>query len=240
MHHGMAHFVDEPAELWESVSWAPQLGLRRAQIALNPEKMATMAESRKQQVMNLGVDYPLEYLYFFDPHILFIRLLSSEIRRRMHFGFGHFVDNPTEPWHSRAWLASARPTTSGRYAHHRNGDVLSPSDMVLYECSSSIRSTSGEFARYADGSLIFKSDVVNYRCMEPLCSGSIDTEKHYWERSSSGKRFYFGRKIPRCLFVIFPYIRQQEAPRELLGSQTNYVLTFTIKETAPITYKAEQ
>jgi hypothetical protein len=118
----------------------------------------------------------------------------------MHFGFGYFMDNPTEPWHSRAWLASARSTTSGRYAHYRNGDVLSPSDMVLYECSSSIRSTSGEFARYADGSLIFKSDVVNYRCMEPLCSCSIDTEKHYLERSSSGKRFYFGRKIPRCRY----------------------------------------
>ncbi|OXV07835.1 hypothetical protein Egran_04401 [Elaphomyces granulatus] len=53
----------------------------------------------------------------------------------MHFGFGHFVDNPTERWHSRAWLASAR-STSGRYAHYRNCDVLLPSDMVLYECPS--------------------------------------------------------------------------------------------------------
>ncbi|KAN0075598.1 hypothetical protein V8E54_006868 [Elaphomyces granulatus] len=137
----------------------PQLGLRRAQIALNPEKMATMAESRKQQAMNLGVDHPLEYLYFFDPHILFIRLLSSEIRRKMHFGFGHFVDNPTEPWHSRAWLASAR-STSGRYAHYRNGDVLLPSDMVLYECpSADCLCTPPHLGRVVGVGLDYRNDI---------------------------------------------------------------------------------
>jgi hypothetical protein len=139
----------------------PQLGLRRAQIALNPEKMATMAESRKQQAMNLGVDHPLEYLYFFDPHILFTRLLSSEIRRKMHFGFGHFVDNPTEPWHSRAWLASAR-STSGRYAHYRNGDVLLPSDMVLYECpSADCLCTPLHLGRVVGVGLDYRNDIPN-------------------------------------------------------------------------------
>ena len=127
------------------------------------------------------------WLHFQDPIALLTNVARSpKFRSTMHHGMAHFVDEPAELWESFSW-------------------------------ASSIRSTSGEFAQYADGSPIFVSDVVNYRCIEPLCSCSINTEKHIGRVRAVGKDFTSGTKLPGAFtIVIYPYIRQQEAPRELL------------------------
>ncbi|OXV05527.1 hypothetical protein Egran_06705, partial [Elaphomyces granulatus] len=126
-------------------------------------------------------------LYFQDPIALLTNMARSpKFRSTMHHGMAHFVDEPAELWESSSW-------------------------------PSSIRSTSGEFARYADGSPIFISDVVKYRCMDQSCSCSISTEKHIGRVRAVGKDFTSCARSPGVVtIVVFPYIRQQEAPRQLL------------------------
>ena len=70
----------------------PQLPLRRVLIPLTPNKMPTRPEQRK----NVPIDIPKEYLYFFDPSILFQTILRSKLTEKMHFGFGEFRSNPVE------------------------------------------------------------------------------------------------------------------------------------------------
>ena len=112
----------------------PQIPLRKALIPLNSDKLATMAESRKEEARRLGNQVPKEFLYFFDAPSLFKRFLQSDLRQQLHFGFGHFVDTPSEPWHSLAWMSSVR-TTSGMYARYSDGEPIFPSDTVSYRPS---------------------------------------------------------------------------------------------------------
>ena len=113
----------------------PQLGLRRALLGLAPEKLSTMPEQRKRNVTTEDTP-PKEYLYFFDLATLFETILRSRLKERMFFGFGEFRSNPVEFWQSQAWTGSVR-TTSGKYAHYRNGDALFPSDWIFYQCAAS-------------------------------------------------------------------------------------------------------
>jgi hypothetical protein len=97
-------------------------------ISLSPEKEATMAESRKLYKDQV----PKEYLYFLDPVPLFTALLRSNITQKMFLGFGEFRTFPKEPWQSNSWLASIR-STSGQFAHYRNGEAIFPSDFINFE-----------------------------------------------------------------------------------------------------------
>jgi hypothetical protein len=77
-------------------------------------------------------------LNFFDPPTLFKNIAASEISKRVHSGPGLIVDEPTELYHSHAWLSSVR-STSGRFAHviidGKKGPAIFPSDWVYYWCN---------------------------------------------------------------------------------------------------------
>ena len=79
----------------------PLLEMRRQKLALTPEKMPTMAQSRTA----IGTPHqPIEWLYWFEPISLFTAVLSCpELTTKMHFGIAEFVDKPTELWHSQSW-----------------------------------------------------------------------------------------------------------------------------------------
>ncbi|OTA53841.1 hypothetical protein K449DRAFT_389592 [Hypoxylon sp. EC38] len=76
-------------------------------------------------------------LHYFDPVALFTGLLSSDIVNSLHLGMAHFVDEPTELYHSHSWSGSVR-TTSGQFAHFivdgEMGNPIFPSTYILYSC----------------------------------------------------------------------------------------------------------
>lgn len=119
----------------------PQLPLRRSLVKLVPDKLATMAESRKQKAFELGrpLSTPMEWLFFVDLKNLFAAMLRSDLRERLYAGIGEFRTNPVELWQSGCW-------------------------------TSSLRTTSGKFARYPDKQPIFPSDFVTYHCLDKQCS----------------------------------------------------------------------
>ena len=92
-----------------------------------PEKMPSSPE---QQKGHSPQSVPKEYLYFFDPYILFQFTLRSALMEKMLVGFGEFRDSPVEVLHSQSWTDLAW-TISGRFAHYRNSKTLFPWDWVL-------------------------------------------------------------------------------------------------------------
>lgn len=76
-------------------------------------------------------------LTFFDPISVFKNFIASDIVKRSYSGPGTFVDNPTELYHSNAWLSSIR-ASSGRYAHvlieGQPGPAIFPSEFIYYWC----------------------------------------------------------------------------------------------------------
>ncbi|OXV05499.1 hypothetical protein Egran_06733, partial [Elaphomyces granulatus] len=83
-------------------------------IKLVPDKLATMAESRKQEAFQLGrpLSTPVEWLYFVDLKVLFTAMLQSDLKKRLYAGIGEFRTNLVELWQSGCWTSSLR-TTSG-------------------------------------------------------------------------------------------------------------------------------
>lgn len=135
----------EISQLPESVStlklWAreqlPLLPMRSKKIPLVPAKLPSMKANLKA---NPTSGPPMETLYFFDPKALFAAFLACpSIKNKMHIGLGHFVDSPSELWHSDSWLTSIR-TTSGQYAHLPRASPsdpllpIFPSDFVYFTC----------------------------------------------------------------------------------------------------------
>jgi len=112
----------------------PLLQIRKKEIPLIPEKLATEAATRK--AAGRIDDIPSEDLHFLDPTDLYTKFMSSDISKSMHTGIAEFVDNPTELWHSRCWSSSIR-TSSGEYAHFQQGErkPIFPSDFVAYICN---------------------------------------------------------------------------------------------------------
>ncbi|RYC58953.1 hypothetical protein CHU98_g7247 [Xylaria longipes] len=76
-------------------------------------------------------------LTFFDPISVFKNFVASDIVKRSYSGPGTFVDNPTELYHSNAWLSSIR-ASSGHYAHvlvdGQPGPAIFPSEFIYYWC----------------------------------------------------------------------------------------------------------
>ncbi|KAI1104417.1 hypothetical protein F4804DRAFT_332300 [Jackrogersella minutella] len=75
--------------------------------------------------------------FFFDPIKLFIGFISSMMVESLHIDMAHFVDEPTELYHSYSWSGSIR-TTSGHFAHFivdgETERVIFPSDYIYYCC----------------------------------------------------------------------------------------------------------
>lgn len=100
----------------------PLLQLRRKRIPLQPDMVAGTSEFRTE-----------EDLYFFDAIQLTRIILSSDLMKKMHFGFGEFHDAPTELWHGHGWRSSIR-TTSGQFVYHQ-GEPVFPSDFIDFVCT---------------------------------------------------------------------------------------------------------
>lgn len=58
----------------------------------------------------------LALLYFIDPKSLFQAFLNSNTAIGRYKGIAHFMNNPTELYHTIYWSSSIR-TTSGEYTH---------------------------------------------------------------------------------------------------------------------------
>jgi hypothetical protein len=115
----------------------PMMDMRTAEVPLIPEKLATEKATRKTRGGESGPI--MAELHIIDPASLFSAFLSSDIGERMHSGMAHFVDEPTELFHSHSWASSIR-TTSGEFAHVLNAhgyelETVFPSDFVLYCCT---------------------------------------------------------------------------------------------------------
>jgi hypothetical protein len=81
------------------------------------------------------------WLYWYDPIELVRTILSAtSLTEKMHFGLAHIVDKPTEYWHSEAWASSCL-STSGKYVHTSQGDMIIPGDFVRFS----------QFAGYTKG-----------------------------------------------------------------------------------------
>lgn len=65
-------------------------------------------------------------------------LQSLVFMKKIHIGMAHFVDRPTELWHSKAWASSIR-TSSGEFATWSSSsesqeESLLPSHVISYRC----------------------------------------------------------------------------------------------------------
>ena len=120
----------------------PLLDMRKAPIPLKVEKLptATVQDKRdKGKGRATDSNHVMSDLHFFDPASVFVKVMSSDLRKQMHLGPAHFVDEPTELFHAHAWASSVR-TSSGVYPHFpdtpdgKKGSVIFPSDFIYYCC----------------------------------------------------------------------------------------------------------
>jgi hypothetical protein len=114
-----------------AIARVPLMEQRRQEVSLNEEKLPTLPASLK----SLGIPKtPKGWVYWFDPISLITAILSAkDIVKDLHFGMAHFVDQPSELWHSVSWASSIR-STSGQYAYYADGSPLFPSDIISYRC----------------------------------------------------------------------------------------------------------
>ena len=76
----------------------PLMAQRRTKIRLNPEKLPSLAESDKFDKANSPA---FAWIYWFDPVCFYTKILETpSISQNIRFGFAHFVDEPTELYHS--------------------------------------------------------------------------------------------------------------------------------------------
>jgi hypothetical protein len=108
----------------------PLLNMRTKAIPLLEAKLPTLPASQK----NKSGDSTTKDLHFFDPEHLFKSIMSCDIGKKIHQGFGMFVDSETEAWHSYAWKSSVR-STSGHYTYYPDGNPIFPSDFIMYNSS---------------------------------------------------------------------------------------------------------
>jgi len=116
----------------------PLLDMRVVEVPLQKAKLPTLAPSKKKEKETEG-EVLTASLFFFDPISLFKTIFASELINNMHLDMAHFVDEPTELYHSHSWSGSIR-TTSGHYAHFlddetgKPGDPIFPGDFIFYVC----------------------------------------------------------------------------------------------------------
>src|SRR5436190_8408295 len=116
--------------------------MRRAEIPLTTEKLPTEKPADKDLARTSEMP-AITSLHFIDPLKLFRSFMATSKAQMMHRGMAHFVDLPTELYHSLSWASSVR-STSGEYAHIQQDDeeetgelipgpTIFPSDFVLYD-----------------------------------------------------------------------------------------------------------
>ena len=110
--------------------WLSQLSIRRALLFLNAAKLSSMT---KKQKFKKTIHVFRKYLYFFDSFVLFRRILQSQLKSKMHFGFEKFRTHSIEFWQSSAWTTSVR-ITSEQFARYRNDKLIFPFDWIVYDC----------------------------------------------------------------------------------------------------------
>jgi hypothetical protein len=102
----------------------PLLTFRSRKLHLDQSLLPTRASCQEEMVV-------------FDMSDFFKHLLQAEdIMSRAHVGLAHYVDEPTEFWHSQSWGGSNR-TTSGRFARIKSGrhkdDIVLASDFIWWQ-----------------------------------------------------------------------------------------------------------
>ena len=121
----------------------PHIKLREADVPVDLAKLPTKGAGAKADTNTKENDdddddednQATELMTFFDPVHLFKTALSSEsFRSKIHVGMAHWVDTPSELYHSLAWASSIK-ASSGQYAYMEDGTVLFPSDTITYFCS---------------------------------------------------------------------------------------------------------
>jgi hypothetical protein len=133
----------------------PLLNMRTKAIPLLEAKLPTLPAGQKN-LKNPPRGMITKDLHFFDPQHLFQSIMSCDIGKKIHQGFGFWVDSETEAWHSYAWKSSCR-STSGQYAHYPNGKPIFPSDFITYRDSEDNESVS--LGRVCAVGLNFRSDA---------------------------------------------------------------------------------
>jgi hypothetical protein len=105
----------------------PMLRLMRKPIAVTLERQPTLPAGEKATQLRTERK---AWHYWYDP-IDFVTkiLLANDLTDKMYFGMAHYVDNPVEFWHSRAWGSSAI-TTSGHFAYSQKGEIIFPGDII--------------------------------------------------------------------------------------------------------------
>lgn len=152
----------------------PLLQLRQKEVGLDVDVLPTAGTAPTKA----------DTLHFFDPASLFNAMLSStELTGKMFTGLGHFIDSPSEPWHSRAWLSSIR-STSGQFAIYPVDDR---SAAVSESPHQTRRSAADAEGNKRIGQPIFPSDFVRYQCLviECACHSSID-DRHLGVVTAAG------------------------------------------------------
>ena len=106
----------------------PLLKLMRKPLRVIIEKQPSLPQRQKgkrpQRVERLS------WQYWYDPIELVRTILSAKyLKEKMYFGMAHYVDEPTELWHSFAWGSSIR-AVSGDVCRTRVGTLIIPGDFV--------------------------------------------------------------------------------------------------------------
>ena len=99
----------------------PLMKMRRKEIPLLPQKLKTRTT-------------PAAQLYWFDPMCFFQTILSAPgFLKQLHHGVAHFVDNPSELYHSYSWASSIRASL-GQHPSYSDGSPIFQSDVVYFHC----------------------------------------------------------------------------------------------------------
>ena len=106
----------------------PLMKLRKQDVSVDSQQQPTQGSRGVGETAS-------ETMFFFDPVHLFTTVLASEVRAKIHVGMAHFVDEPSELYHSMAWATSIK-SCAGEYAKNNDAtETILPSDCVYYRCS---------------------------------------------------------------------------------------------------------
>ena len=172
----------------------PIMKLRKQEVAIAAQQQPTQGPK--------DCDKPAtETMYFFDPIHLFKTVLSSSTyRAKIHTGLAHFVDRPSELYHSMAWASSIK-SCSGEYAKNKDGtEVVLPSDCVYYRCLQPncwCRSSKYHFGRvcavgkdYTSSATVLGAISILVNPLLPLSQFQVDQSDYSISSHSSSKELF--------------------------------------------------
>lgn len=107
----------------------PLLKMYRKLLTVMIEKQPSIAARQKSRTRPTVRIVRQTWMYWFDPVHLACSILNSDLKNKMHTGMAHYVDEPTELWHSLAWGSSIR-ACSGEICQSPGGEHILPGDIV--------------------------------------------------------------------------------------------------------------